>query len=81
MGSMLAFFHKTFNLYERRMRATRRMNKEVQRIQRAARAKTTEKCPKCGELFPKGTLLRDDVSDMDFCSRCMNAISILRDAR
>lgn len=90
--SMIAFFHKHYEIQERKFRATNAMKRKersnslllrqqsnVRRIQTRAKHIDWIQCDKCEEYFNKEELSHDDLSNQDFCNNCMNAIKILRD--
>ena len=79
MSSMIAFFHKHYDIQERKFKATNRMRRNVKRLQQRVSHVDWEQCGKCEEFFDKADLSHDDLSDSTFCTNCMNAINILRD--
>lgn len=79
MPSLVAFFHKHYEIQERKFRATNQMKKNIRRIQTKATNPAWHHCYKCKEYFEEKHLVHDPVSKADFCTNCMNAINILRD--
>lgn len=81
MGSLVAFFHKHYDIQERKFKAANRMRKEVNRIQKVAR-RHWFKCGKCREIFKEEELKQVAISpevNEWFCKSCRDMMKLARD--